>query len=213
MARRDEGWPTAAAYLPTDSDLDALRGAAAGCAGCPLHEPATQTVFGRGTAAARLMLVGEQPGDAEDTRGVPFVGPAGQLLVQALDAAGVDRSSAYVTNAVKHFKFTVRGKRRIHATADSYEVAACRPWLMAELAAVRPALVVLLGATAAKTIYGPTFRVTRQRGVVMPWPDAGGPQALATIHPSAVLRADDRETALAGLVADLQVAAMALASG
>ena len=212
MPRRDENWPTAAAYLPAGGDLDALRAAAAGCAGCPLHEPATQTVFGRGTAAARLMLVGEQPGDSEDTRGVPFIGPAGQLLVQALDAAGVDRSSAYVTNAVKHFKFTVRGKRRIHATPDSYEVAACRPWLMAELAAVQPALVVLLGATAAKTIYGPSFRVTQQRGVVMPWPDAGGPQALATIHPSAVLRADDRDAALAGLVADLRVAATALTS-
>ena len=213
MTRRDDDWPTAAAYLPAARDLDALRTAAAGCAGCPLHEPATQTVFGRGSAAARLMLVGEQPGDVEDTRGLPFVGPAGQLLVQALDAAGVDRSSAYVTNAVKHFKFTVRGKRRIHATPDSYEVAACRPWLLAELTAVQPELVVLLGATAAKTIYGPSFRVSRQRGVLMVWPDDGGPQALATIHPSAVLRADDRDAALAGLVADLRVVAGTLAAG
>ena len=156
------------------------------------------------------MLVGEQPGDVEDQQGVPFVGPAGRLLVQALDHAGVDRSDVYVTNAVKHFKFTVSGKRRIHATPDSYEVAACRPWLTAELAAVAPELVVLLGATAAKTIYGPSFRVTQQRGTVMDWPQPGGPRALATIHPSAVLRADDRETALAGLVADLRVVGEAL---
>lgn len=141
--------------------------------------------------------------------------------MQALDEAGVDRSTAYVTNAVKHFKFTVRGKRRIHATPDAYEVAACRPWLMAELSAVAPELVVLLGATAAKTVYGPSFRVTQQRGVLMLWPEFGdatdgdakdgGPQALATIHPSAVLRADDRDAALAGLVADLRIAATVLA--
>jgi len=226
VPRRDADWPTAAAFLPPDRGLAALRTAAAGCRGCPLHEPATQTVFGRGTESSRLVLVGEQPGDVEDTRGLPFVGPAGHLLVQALDEAGVDRSTAYVTNAVKHFKFTVRGKRRIHATPDAYEVAACRPWLMAELSAVAPELVVLLGATAAKTVYGPSFRVTQQRGVLMPWPQDGGAkdgdtrdgdardggrQALATIHPSAVLRADDRDAALAGLVADLRIAATALA--
>lgn len=221
MPRRDADWPTAAAFLPPDRGLAALRTAAAGCRGCPLHGPATQTVFGRGTESSRLVLVGEQPGDVEDSRGLPFIGPAGHLLVQALDEAGVDRSTAYVTNAVKHFKFTVRGKRRIHATPDAYEVAACRPWLMAELSAVAPELVVLLGATAAKTVYGPSFRVTQQRGVLMPWPEFGGatdgdvkdggPQALATIHPSAVLRADDRDAALAGLVADLRIAATVLA--
>ncbi len=208
MPRPD--WPTAAPFVPDTADLDVLRAAAPGCRGCPLHEPATQVVFGRGTTAARLMLVGEQPGDVEDQKGLPFVGPAGRLLVQALDEAGVDRGAAYVTNAVKHFKFTVRGKRRIHATPDAWEVAACRPWLAAELAAVRPELVVLLGATAAKTVYGASFRVTQQRGAVLDWPQPGGPRALATIHPSAVLRADDRDAALAGLVDDLRVVAEVL---
>ena len=208
MPRPD--WPTAAPYVPDTTDLDALRAAAPDCRGCPLWEPATQVVFGRGGPGARLMLVGEQPGDVEDQKGVPFVGPAGRLLVQALDEAEVDRTDVYVTNSVKHFKFTPRGNRRIHATPDTYEVAACRPWLVAELAAVRPELVVLLGATAAKTVYGPSFRVTQQRGQVLDWPSADGPRALATIHPSAVLRADDRDAALAGLVADLRVVAEAL---
>ena len=201
-------WPTATAFLPEQRDLDSLRAAAAGCQGCPLHEPATQTVFGRGTAAARLALVGEQPGDVEDTRGLPFVGPAGRLLVEALDEAGVDRSTAYVTNAVKHFRFTVKGKRRIHATPDAHHVAACTPWLFAELDAVRPELTVCLGATAAKALLGPAFRVTAQRGVL--FPGAGTGQVMATLHPSAVLRADDRDAAYAGLVDDLRVAAAAL---
>ncbi len=198
-------WPTAAPFVPDTTDLDALRAAAQQCRGCPLWEPATQVVFGRGQATARLALVGEQPGDVEDRKGLPFVGPAGRLLVQALDEAGVDRSDVYVTNAVKHFKFTVSGKRRIHATPDSHEVAACKPWLVAELAAVGPELVVLLGATAGKALLGPSFRVTRSRGQLLEGP--GGQRVLATIHPSAVLRADDREAALAGLVADLRVAA------
>jgi uracil-DNA glycosylase len=204
-------WPTAAAFVPETDDLAALREAAQGCRGCPLHENATQTVFGRGPSKARVMLVGEQPGDVEDQQGLPFVGPAGRLLVEALDTAGVDRGTAYVTNAVKHFKFTPRGNRRIHATPDTWEVAACRPWLEAEVSLVQPELVVLLGATAAKTVYGSSFRVTRSRGVVMAWPVEAGPQALATVHPSAVLRADDRDAALAGLVADLAVAAEVLA--
>ena len=208
MPRPD--WPTAAPYVPDSRDLDTLRAAAPDCRGCPLWEPATQVVFGRGQASARLLLVGEQPGDVEDQKGAPFVGPAGRLLVQALDEAGVDRTDVYVTNAVKHFKFTVRGKRRIHASPDTYETAACRPWLVAELEAVRPELVVLLGATAAKTVYGSSFRVTQQRGVLMDWPTGGGLRALATIHPSAVLRADDRDAALAGLVADLRIVAGAL---
>jgi len=198
-------WPTAAPFVPDTTDLDALRAAAQQCRGCPLWEPATQVVFGRGQATARLALVGEQPGDVEDRKGLPFVGPAGRLLVQALDEAGVDRSDVYVTNAVKHFKFTVSGKRRIHATPDSHEVAACKPWLVAELAAVGPELVVLLGATAGKALLGPSFRVTRSRGQLLEGP--GGQRVLATIHPSAVLRADDREAALAGLVADLRVVA------
>ncbi|MDP9433452.1 MAG: UdgX family uracil-DNA binding protein [Actinomycetota bacterium] len=209
MPRPD--WPTAAPFVPDTPDLEVLRAAAPDCRGCPLWEPATQVVFGRGTAEARLMLVGEQPGDVEDQKGLPFVGPAGRLLVQALDEAGVDRNQVFVTNAVKHFKFTVRGKRRIHATPDTYEVAACRPWLTAELAAVQPEMVVLLGATAAKTVYGPSFRVTQQRGQLMDWPQPDGPRALATIHPSAVLRADDRDAALAGLVSDLRVVAQAMA--
>ena len=203
-------WPTAAPFVPDTDDLDAVRAAAQECRGCPLHEDATQTVFGRGGTDARLMLVGEQPGDVEDRKGLPFVGPAGRLLVEALDAAGVDRSTAYVTNAVKHFKFTPRGNRRIHATPDTWEVAACRPWLKKEVALVEPELVVLLGATAAKTVFGSSFRVTQQRGQVLEWPTDPGPQALATIHPSAVLRADDRDAALAGLVADLRVAAEVL---
>ena len=209
MPRPD--WPTAAAYLPEERSLEALRAAAAGCEGCPLHGPATQTVFSRGDATARMVLVGEQPGDQEDQQGKPFVGPAGRVLVQALDEAGIDRDGLYVTNAVKHFKFTPRGNRRIHATPDTWEVAACRPWLRAELDTVQPELVVLLGATAAKTVYGNDFRVTRSRGVAMEWPTQPGPTALATIHPSAVLRADDRDAALAGLVADLKVAATLLA--
>jgi DNA polymerase len=204
-------WPTAAAFLPAERDLEHLRAAAAECRGCPLHEHASQTVFGRGGPDARLALVGEQPGDVEDQEGEPFVGPAGRLLNRALEDAQIDRADVYLTNAVKHFKFTVRGKRRIHATPDTWQVAACRPWLDAELQAVRPDLVVLLGATAAKSVYGSSFRVTQSRGVLLPWPVEGGPQAMATIHPSAVLRADDRGAALAGLVADLRVAAQALA--
>lgn len=207
--RRDADWPTAAAFVPETDDLAVLREAAAGCRGCPLHEPATQTVFGRGEVSARLALVGEQPGDVEDQRGLPFVGPAGRLLVQALDEAEVDRSDLYITNTVKHFKFTVSGKRRIHATPDSYEVAACTPWLVRELALVRPELTVLLGATAAKALLGSSFRVTQSRGQLL---DSAHGRVLATIHPSAVLRADDRDAALAGLVADLRVAADALAS-
>jgi DNA polymerase len=201
---------SAADFLPEERTLGALRAAAAGCKGCDLWEPATQTVFSRGEATARLVLVGEQPGDQEDRQGKPFVGPAGRVLVQALDEAEVDRSEVYVTNAVKHFKFTPRGNRRIHATPDAAEVTACRPWLRAELEVLTPDLVVLLGATAAKTVYGSAFRVTKQRGIVMDWPVEGGPRALATIHPSAVLRADDRDAALAGLVADLRVAATVL---
>ena len=208
MPRPD--WPTAAPFVPPTTDLAALREAAAQCRGCPLWEPATQVVFGRGEASARLLLLGEQPGDVEDQKGLPFVGPAGRLLVQALDEAGVDRSDVYVTNAVKHFKFVARGKRRIHATPDRWEAEACRPWLHAELAAVRPELVVLLGATAAKSVFGPSFRVTQSRGVVLEWPEPDGPRAVATIHPSAVLRAEDRDAALAGLVTDLSVVRDAL---
>jgi uracil-DNA glycosylase family protein len=213
--RRDVDLPTAAPFVPATDDLEVLRQAAAGCRGCHLYEKATQTVFGRGPNDARLMLVGEQPGDVEDREGRPFVGPAGHLLARALDDAGVDRSTVWVTNAVKHFRFTVRGRRRIHATPDTYEVSACKPWLDAELALLRPEVVVLLGATAAKAVFGPSFRVTQSRGVPLPWPSADAPDgdrdgsgrvAVATIHPSAVLRAGDaRESAYQGLVSDLKV--------
>jgi len=220
-------YPTAEPFVPAGADLPGLAAAAAGCRGCPLHERATQTVFGAGPAGARVALVGEQPGDVEDRRGLPFVGPAGKLLDRALEEAGVDRRTAYVTNAVKHFKFTMvgSGKRRIHAKPDALEVAACRPWLAAELSVLDPDVVVLLGATAAQSLLGPSFRVTRSRGILLPWPpggeggtllagaEDGGRQAafaLATIHPSAVLRADDRATAYAGLVSDLEVVAQAL---
>lgn len=205
MPRPD--WPTAAPFVPADASLDALTSAAAGCRGCPLWEPARQVVFGAGPRDARLVIVGEQPGDQEDKAGEPFVGPAGRLLDGALEEAGIDRSLAYVTNAVKHFKFRASGKRRIHATPDTWEVAACKPWLEAEVAVLQPELVVLLGATAGKAVFGSSFRVTRSRGVLMPYDDR---QALATLHPSAVLRSDDREAARAGLVADLRVAAQAL---
>lgn len=216
MPRPD--WPTAAAFVPPTTDLQALAEAAAGCRGCPLWEPATRTVFGAGPAGARLVLVGEQPGDVEDRQGEPFVGPAGRLLDGALEEAGLDRSTAYVTNAVKHFKFRAQGKRRIHASPSTWEVRACTPWLQAEMAAVQPEVVVLLGATAAKAVFGASFRVTQSRGVLLPWPPSGDAdrfgagRALATLHPSAVLRAEDPDAARAGLVADLRVAAAALAA-
>ena len=205
--------------MPATADLAELASAAQGCRGCPLHEGATQAVFGKGSVGARVVLVGEQPGDQEDRRGEPFVGPAGRLLDGALEDAGIDRSAAYVTNAVKHFKFTqsAPGKRRIHATPDTWEVQACTPWLTAELRLLQPEVVVLLGATAGKAVLGPSFRVTKSRGVLLPWPGeadeegAASPFALATIHPSAVLRADDKDAAREGLVADLRVAARALA--
>jgi DNA polymerase len=152
-------------------------------------------------------MVGEQPGDVEDRRGEPFVGPAGRLLDQALEQAGLDRKSIYLTNAVKHFRFTERGKRRLHRSPDAGHITACRPWLSAELEATQPDLIVALGAVAGRALLGPSFRVTKQRGVLLPGP---GAQLLATIHPSAVLRAEDRDAAFAGLVADLEVAAAAV---
>ena len=198
-------------YVPAGVDLDELRAAAASCRGCDLYENATRTVFGAGPADARMVIVGEVPGDQEDRKGEPFVGPAGRLLDRALDEAGIDRSLVYVTNAVKHFKFVPaeRGKRRIHKTPSRTEVVACRPWLDAELDSVEPELVVALGATAAKSLLGPDFRVTKQRGSVLPMPDREE-RVVATVHPSSVLRADDREAAYQGLLADLTVAAKAM---
>jgi DNA polymerase len=216
----------ASPYVPPGADLPALRRSAAECRGCPLFREATQTVFGLGEPSARLVLVGEQPGDQEDRRGRPFVGPAGRVLDRALAEAGIDPDDAYVTNAVKHFKFHLRerGRRRMHETPTMRETGACRPWLVAELRLVAPDLVVALGATAGKALLGSGFRVTRQRGRLLPFPgdDAStaavwrealgdaGIRLLATIHPSAVLRAEDRDEVYAGLVADLRVAARAL---
>jgi uracil-DNA glycosylase len=218
--------PGAEKFVPSEADtLDELKAAAPGCKGCELYRDATQVVFGRGAADARVVMVGEQPGDVEDQQGLPFVGPAGRLLREAVDAAGIEPGSLYITNAVKHFRFELRGKRRIHQTPDRIHIEACRPWLVSEFALLRPEVVVVLGATAAKALLGPSFRVTRQRGEVLPWPDAaqhpddfrtaplhGGQEVppgklVATIHPSAVLRADNREIAFNGLVDDLKVVA------
>jgi uracil-DNA glycosylase family protein len=199
-----------------DRSLDELKAAAPGCRGCELYQDATQVVFGRGDAHAKVVFVGEQPGDVEDQKGLPFVGPAGHLLRRAVDEVGMDPRHIYITNAVKHFRFELRGKRRIHQTPDRVHIEACRPWLVSEFALLKPQVVVVLGATAAKALLGPSFRVTQSRGQVLPWPDSAqrpqdfpvGPAKLvATIHPSAVLRADNREIAYNGLVADLKVAA------
>jgi len=207
---------------PRARSLDELKVAAADCQGCELYQDATQTVFGRGAADARIVFVGEQPGDVEDRQGLPFVGPAGRLLRDAVDEAGIDPAGVYITNAVKHFRFELRGQRRIHKTPGPAHITACRPWVVAEFALLKPELVVLLGATAAKALLGPSFRVTRSRGELLPWPaSAQHPedfpvaeiQALATIHPSAVLRADDRDAAYRGLVDDLKVAATAVGTG
>ena len=187
--------------------LDELRREAAGCRACHLWERANRTVFGDGPADADVMLVGEQPGDQEDKEGRPFVGPAGKLLEQALEEAGIDRTTVYVTNAVKHFKWEPRGKRRIHQKPNASEVAACRPWLDAELEAVHPQIVVALGAVAAQALLGREFRVSRQRAQFVEWPD--GVLVTATVHPSSILRApDERRTAeMAAFVDDLRTVA------
>src|SRR6266567_3556603 len=177
------------AQPPDTSSLDTVREAAAHCTACHLYKRGTQTVFGEGPRGAAMMLVGEQPGDYEDVAGKPFVGPAGKIMDRALEEAGIDRSQVYVTNAVKHFKWEPRGKRRIHQKPNSREIAACRPWLEAEVRIVKPKLVVAMGATAAQTIFGPTFRVTRQRGKVLSSKLA--PRVLATVHPSSLLRQPD----------------------
>lgn len=202
---------TAAPLVPTPPALAALRDAAAGCRACPLWERGTQTVFGEGAAGARALFVGEQPGDREDVEGRPFVGPAGRLLDEALVAAGIDRADVYVTNAVKHFKWEARGQRRIHQRPAAPEVTACRPWLEAEIEAVRPELVVCLGATAAQALLGSSFRVTKQRGQFVE--GLLGPVVTATIHPSSILRAPDeaaRRVAMDGFVADLRAVAQRL---
>ncbi|MEV6926945.1 UdgX family uracil-DNA binding protein [Dactylosporangium sp. NPDC051485] len=204
------------AEVPPGADLDELRAAVQGCHGCGLYRDTTQAVFGEGPGDARILVVGEQPGDIEDRRGHPFVGPSGKVLDRVLVAAGIDREAVYLTNAVKHFKHrpAAPGKRRLHQTPDRTEIVACRPWLVAEFAWIRPSRVVVLGATAAQALLGPAFRVTRERGVPLAWPRRaehpedfpGAPEAVlvATVHPSAVLRADDREAAFEGMVADLR---------
>lgn len=183
---------SAAQYLPSRRSLRRLREAAAHCRGCDLYKAATQTVFGEGAAHAAVMFVGEQPGDSEDKEGHPFVGPAGRLLDRALQEAGISRTETYITNAVKHFKFIWRGKRRIHNKPRQIEIRACRPWLDAEVKAVRPRVVVALGATAAQALLGSTFRLTQHRGEPiasdLPMP------VIATVHPSSILRAPDDET-------------------
>jgi uracil-DNA glycosylase len=199
-------------FVPGKGGLKGLREAAAGCRGCPLWKPATQTVFGEGLKGSRLMLVGEQPGDREDRQGRPFVGPAGRELDRGLEAAGIERRDAYVTNVVKHFKFEERGRRRIHQTPKRFEVEACRPWLDEELAQVKPEALIVLGATAGKALFGSSFRITRERGRLLESELA--PLVSATIHPSAILRArDDSERAAEreAFAEDLRGIAQALA--
>jgi uracil-DNA glycosylase len=200
--------------VPEHAGIDELKRAAEDCRGCELWKPATQVVFSAGNPRAPLALVGEQPGDVEDRKGIPFVGPAGRLLQDALVEAGVPKKDVYITNAVKHFRFTERGKRRIHATPQVTHIKACRPWLEAELTLVDPKLIVCLGAIAARSLLGTTFRVTQQRGQVMELATPiGVRRVLPTVHPSAVLRAsgEDRGAAFAGLVADLRTARTAIA--
>ena len=204
MPRRNP-YPTAAAFMPDRLSLTSLRSAVQQCKGCPLHEHATQAVFGDGSAKAEVMFVGEQPGDFEDVTGAPFVGPAGKIFDRALDEVGIDRKQTYVTNAVKHFKWKARGTRRIHDKPSWTEQMACRPWLEAEIAVVKPRALVLMGATAAQSLLGRSFRVTQSRG--KPIESELADLVTATIHPSAVLRAEDREEMYAGLVDDLRLVA------
>jgi uracil-DNA glycosylase len=202
---------SAAEFVPDSRSLKTLEEAAQACRGCELYEDATQAVFGRGRRSAELMLVGEQPGDKEDLEGEPFIGPAGRLLDKALLEAGIDRSDAYVTNAVKHFKWKAKGKRRLHQTPRAGEVEACKPWLQAEVEAVHPQAVLAMGATAARSLFGPKVKVTEDRGRPLESPLA--PVAAVTIHPSAILRLrdhDEREAEFAGFVADLEGVASAL---
>jgi uracil-DNA glycosylase len=197
---------TAAEYVPERLTLSALREAAGGCKACPLWETGTQTVFGEGSREAEVMFVGEQPGDQEDRAGKPFVGPAGRLFDQALEDAGIDRTQVYVTNVVKHFKWRARGKRRIHQKPNWSEIAACRPWLDAELAVVEPRVLVCLGATAAQALLGRQFRVTQQRG--KPIESDLAEHVLATVHPSSILRdPETRDYEYGELVKDLKVVA------
>jgi DNA polymerase len=197
----------AAPFLPKTKTVAAMRKAVDGCRGCDLYLHATQGVFGEGNAKSRIVLVGEQPGDEEDRQKRPFVGPAGKLLDRALADAGINREEVYVTNAVKHFKFEERGKRRLHKKPSNSEVQACHPWLEAEIKSIKPQIIICLGATAAQAILGNQFRVTQQRGI--PFAHAWAPHVVATVHPSAVLRAPDdaqRRKEYSQMVADLKKA-------
>jgi uracil-DNA glycosylase len=201
--------PNPAAELPPTADLETIREAAAGCRACDLWANATQTVFGEGAARAPMMLVGEQPGDREDIEGHPFVGPAGKLLDEALTEAGIDREQVFITNVVKHFKWRPSGKRRLHERPNPAEIRACRPWLELELEKIHPDVLVLMGATAAQSILGPAFRVSRQHGLVLPPLTPGGPRMVATQHPSSVLRSrtpEERDAGFRMLVEDLAAA-------
>lgn len=200
-------FPTALPFMPEKPTLPAMRKAVDECRGCDLYKDATQAVFGEGPARARLLFIGEQPGNDEDLAGHPFVGPAGKVLDRALADAGIPREETYVTNAVKHFKFRLQGKRRLHEKPRAAEVSACRPWLQGEITAIRPEVVVCLGATAAQSVLGPGFQLMKQHGTMLASPLAE--RTLATIHPSAVLRAvepGDRESMYALLVDDLKTA-------
>ena len=212
MKGKREVW-SAAPFVPSHPTLRKLKIAAAGCTGCPLWKIGTQTVFGDGPPGAKILLVGEQPGNDEDLRGKPFVGPAGKLLNRCLEEAGIDREQVYVTNAVKHFKWEPQGKRRLHKKPSAREIAACRPWLETEIAVLQPKLIVALGATAAQSLLGKDFRVTQQRGQLIPSPLA--PNVLATVHPSSLLRAPDEETRRAErsrFVQDLRMVAALIAA-
>lgn len=205
---------SAADFLPQRKSLDSLRHAAAGCEGCELYKNATQTVFGAGSVKARVFFVGEQPGDYEDKAGLPFVGPAGKLLDKALADAGIDRSDAYFTNAVKHFKFEWKGKRRLHKKPRQMEVNACLPWLEEEIKQVEPDVIVCLGATAAQALLGNKFKVSQERGRFMRHPSA--PYIVATVHPSSILRAPDEEKRheqMEHFIADLKLIAHVLEHG
>ena len=192
MPRRTGSSISAAQFIPPHPTLKSAAEASKGCRGCELWKRGTQTVFGEGASHARVLFVGEQPGDKEDLAGRPFVGPAGAIFDRALADAGIDRKQIYVTNAVKHFKWEPRGKRRIHKKPNSLEIAACRPWLDVEIELVNPDVVVCLGATAAQALLGRAFRVTHQRGQILPFDRA--PQIVATVHPSSILRAQDDES-------------------
>jgi uracil-DNA glycosylase family protein len=208
MARQLSLDETSAPLVPGKPTLPRLREAAAGCTACDLHKTGTQTVFGEGERGAEVMFVGEQPGDQEDLQGRPFVGPAGKLLDQGLEEAGIDRSQVYVTNVVKHFKWQARGKRRIHQKPNWSEIAACRPWLEAELDVVKPRVLVCLGATAAQALLGRDFRVSRRRGE--PVDSELAEHVVATVHPSSILRAEEREREFREFVRDLEKVAALL---